>query len=1177
MATLSQIKNNTKWNESATTLNENFNKINVELKKLSSMTVNNLGYYKSESDLPLNVMDNSVAYINETLNPPFSIWVFKNGKWQDSGFTYTQQIQLGDYYTRTECDEKNAEIHRQITGDSATNSNGFEYPFVFLGNFADYTGLIAELDKLHSKDNSSQTIGEFRALMNGNMLFIRNYVRSWADEEFIQYIEGTVKLNDDGALTVSAEVGIFMRKFSGGKWAVWEIANDSDLNLVYDETPTLGSENLVNSGNIRKALDLQKQEVDHKLESQLPAIEDAKNEAIEAIENSEQSAISNFNAQKVTPEMLSESTKQLIETAGGGTINNLPDDEDLRSVEVGTGVKVLKFADRQYNKANFSGKGYKILRKNDVYEKNVLTQDMVNEANTVYEIRYDFDLNGAEITLPDNCILKFEGGSLSNGTLIGKNTGVVAPIEHIFSELTIEGDFSIENVYSEWFGAKPFINNASYVGGDVISINSELDDYEESSDAINKALALSSLSNGIVRLQSKMYKTEGTINLLSNQHLYIPRNCTIVPYMTGNAKKKVVVNKEDSSGTTVELDSEPEVMAENEYIPTSEMGVCISMKSIKTKITGEGTICLSKSKYTIGIDLFGVAYNYMDMAFTPIIDVSTIGAGKCATWAPDTRDTIGDVAPTEDQGEDGDYYYDRSTCAYYRKESGAWKKKSPSYNQANLFNVSLRLEANGSDNRIINPYITIFDMYGWRGMEVITSGTGWINESILKGTISNKHGSFISVFAHGGGVSIHDWSKIVMQVGGDMQHDCRMFFASKCNIITVGNIWDLAWLTPIRVSTAFELCKRTGNVNLTATDGDKYVLDNGSNNKYNNKPYFSPSCILSKTYDNVLAYRSPVNAGGFSSDYQRSYNQLTSLSVLASDTAKDYSGKVSKYFFDGENYTFERVIDIDNNLFAYAFNLNVGNKSNVEMLNNKNVIYIEVDYFPSLNADDNKCFLVISIGRNILQKVSLKSNNKTNSSGANQYIQKAFLSFTHNARLDDLRIIFYAEEVVAGTTIDIYSFKIWKDGTYHQAWPRPRFGGETKQMPDALPCGAMWYDKTKDTLLINKGDAQNPSLSAVGRTTIVESSDSELVMSTGILYKYGIITNLSVSFDSPADGVCNEYMLQFETGTEGAESIDVSFPSDVKWRNNDIPEWQNNQIYQISIVDNLAIYANFPK
>ena len=42
---------------------------------------------------------------------------------------------------------------------------------------------------------------------------------------------------------------------------------------------------------------------------------------------------------------------------------------------------------------------------------------MINEANTVYEIRYDFDLNGATITIPEGCVLKFEGGTFKNGVI----------------------------------------------------------------------------------------------------------------------------------------------------------------------------------------------------------------------------------------------------------------------------------------------------------------------------------------------------------------------------------------------------------------------------------------------------------------------------------------------------------------------------------------------------------------------------------------------------------------------------------------------------------------------------------------------------------------------------------------------------------------------------------------
>ena len=47
---------------------------------------------------------------------------------------------------------------------------------------------------------------------------------------------------------------------------------------------------------------------------------------------------------------------------------------------------------------------------------------MINKSNTIYHIQYDYDLNGAEITIPEGCVLQFEGGSLSNGAVNGDNT-----------------------------------------------------------------------------------------------------------------------------------------------------------------------------------------------------------------------------------------------------------------------------------------------------------------------------------------------------------------------------------------------------------------------------------------------------------------------------------------------------------------------------------------------------------------------------------------------------------------------------------------------------------------------------------------------------------------------------------------------------------------------------------
>lgn len=106
-------------------------------------------------------------------------------------------------------------------------------------------------------------------------------------------------------------------------------------------------------------------------------------------------------------------------------INSIvPDEEDLTaSTPNENGTSIISLKDRPYNTANFISKGYKILRKNiqtiNGSIKNILTQDMISKSDTIYEIRYDFDLNGETIRFPNNITLKFNGGCLFNGKIRG--------------------------------------------------------------------------------------------------------------------------------------------------------------------------------------------------------------------------------------------------------------------------------------------------------------------------------------------------------------------------------------------------------------------------------------------------------------------------------------------------------------------------------------------------------------------------------------------------------------------------------------------------------------------------------------------------------------------------------------------------------------------------------------
>lgn len=201
-----------------------------------------------------------------------------------------------------------------------------------------------------------------------------------------------------------------------------------------------------------------------------------------------------------------------------------PDDEDLVAEETTGGTIVMKLADRSYSPQNFSGKGYKILRKNikpvslavteivvssvptsdgylafiingveshvdvaastdtttdKVAEKigyklkvtmpeydvskssstitltrkfggivstpssfsavgtgascsvkdssktelrNLLTAVMINQPNTIYEIRYDYNLDGREIILNKGISLCLVGGDIKNGKIVCDNT-----------------------------------------------------------------------------------------------------------------------------------------------------------------------------------------------------------------------------------------------------------------------------------------------------------------------------------------------------------------------------------------------------------------------------------------------------------------------------------------------------------------------------------------------------------------------------------------------------------------------------------------------------------------------------------------------------------------------------------------------------------------------------------
>ena len=70
-----------------------------------------------------------------------------------------------------------------------------------------------------------------------------------------------------------------------------------------------------------------------------------------------------------------------------------------------------------------------------IEERNVITQEDINKVSTVYEIRYNSDLDGKTITIPNNCVLYFTSGKFYNGSINMDNTIISTLYEDVLCKL----------------------------------------------------------------------------------------------------------------------------------------------------------------------------------------------------------------------------------------------------------------------------------------------------------------------------------------------------------------------------------------------------------------------------------------------------------------------------------------------------------------------------------------------------------------------------------------------------------------------------------------------------------------------------------------------------------------------------------------------------------------------
>ena len=145
-----------------------------------------------------------------------------------------------------------------------------------------------------------------------------------------------------------------------------------------------------------------------------------------------------------------------------------------------------------------------------------------------YVIRHEHNLKGEKITIGENSILEFQGGCFTNGTIVGSETEIIAPLYGIFdTNLRFEGTFKNSTIYPEWFGAVG--NDKRYENQNTAVFNAACRAAIGYSETTELTEALKSINS--ITLSDKTYYVNGSINIPSAYFTIRSESSAIVGYV----------------------------------------------------------------------------------------------------------------------------------------------------------------------------------------------------------------------------------------------------------------------------------------------------------------------------------------------------------------------------------------------------------------------------------------------------------------------------------------------------------------------------------------------------------------------------------------------------------------------------------------------------------------------
>lgn len=162
-----------------------------------------------------------------------------------------------------------------------------------------------------------------------------------------------------------------------------------------------------------------------------------------------------------------------------------------------------------------------------------------------YVICHEHNLKGEKITIGDNSIIEFQGGCFTNGTIVGSETEIMAPLYGIFdTDIRFEGTFKNPTIYPEWFGAVG--NDKKYEAQNTAAFNAACRAATGASNTTDVTEALKSINS--ITLSDKTYYVNGSINVPS-------------AYFTIRSESDAIVGYVNHGMTTIKTSSKEPVLS----------------------------------------------------------------------------------------------------------------------------------------------------------------------------------------------------------------------------------------------------------------------------------------------------------------------------------------------------------------------------------------------------------------------------------------------------------------------------------------------------------------------------------------------------------------------------------------------------------------------------------------